>query len=431
MIGGSGRRDPERVVSTVRGGADLIVGEMACLTHTRRNATVRCAGPGVAYEVTRNILDMIQRTRAGRRVLDQFYLPRAVRDCLDRGGLFQDLTPEDRAAVLNEVRGEAELLRVDPGQEVVREGDAVGLDSAGQHRGDLYLVRIGSAEVFRSADGTPRVLARVTRNGYFGEIALLYPELEADAAAEPDPGRRRFKKGVLRRTPRNRRTATVRALDDVEVVRVRGEAFRRLLADRPELRDRLVARCWVQLEAQRAAPPPLLGAYLAQGFFQGQRMLALDLERCTRCDECTKACADAHGDGHSRLLREGPRFGRFLVATSCRSCHTPYCMNGCPVDAIHRGAASLEVRVDAHCIGCGLCATNCPYESIQLIPRDATPGAPRKAEVRERAVNCDLCQGLVPAGAEPFCVSSCPHDAAFRLDGEELYRRATGERAGA
>lgn len=406
-----------RVIAVVRGGEHLIAGEMACLTNTRRTATVRAKSAGEVYEVTRNMLTMLQRTRAGRTVLDQFYTPRAVRECLDTGKLFQQLSPEQRAAVMAEVIGDATLLRAEPGQVILSEGDAIGRDSAGQHRGDLYIIRLGSAEVFRSADGSPRVLAKLSRNEYFGEIALLSPELK--------------EQGILPATyPVNRRTATVRALDDVEVVQVRGDAIRRLLEKWPELKQPLIDQCRQSLEAQRRSSPALLGPYLAEGFYQGQQMLVIDLESCTRCDECTRACAEAHGDGHSRLLREGPRFGQFLVATSCRSCHKPYCMEGCPVDAIHRGATSLEVRIDSHCIGCGLCATNCPYESIQLTPRETKAReGPKIAAVAHHAVNCDLCQGLVRPGAEPFCVSACPHTSAFRWTGEKLYGEVTRREA--
>jgi Fe-S-cluster-containing hydrogenase component 2 len=99
-------------------------------------------------------------------------------------------------------------------------------------------------------------------------------------------------------------------------------------------------------------------------------------------------------------------------------------MDGCPVDAIHRGATSLEIRIDQHCIGCSLCANNCPYESIQMVSRDGDEEK-RIAAVARKAVNCDLCQGLVPPGAEPFCVSACPHEAAFRWDGAQLLTRVT------
>jgi len=60
-----------------------------------------------------------------------------------------------------------------------------------------------------------------------------------------------------------------------------------------------------------AAPRPAR-TELRHVFDQGSTMAAMmvrDLEQLHACDECTKACADASGDGHSRLLREGTRFG--------------------------------------------------------------------------------------------------------------------------
>ena len=50
----------------------------------------------------------------------------------------------------------------------------------------------------------------------------------------------------------------------------------------------------------------------------------------------------------SDVAREGLRFDKFLVATSCRSCHMPYCLEGCPVDAIHRKGTHLEVAIDKY-----------------------------------------------------------------------------------
>ena len=184
----------------------------------------------------------------------------------------------------------------------------------------------------------------------------------------------------------------------------------------------------------KAPPPAVLRDYVRQGLYQGQRLLVLDLKSCTRCDECTKACADSH-DGNARLLREGLRFGDFLVATSCRSCQKPYCMEGCPVDAIHRRGDHLEVVIENHCIGCGLCEKNCPYGAIHMTSRTGAPnpaalehvsGDPVKIAAR-RAVNCDLC-----GGNEPYCVQACPHEAAYRMAGpallnEVLHRLETHE----
>jgi Fe-S-cluster-containing hydrogenase component 2 len=97
-------------------------------------------------------------------------------------------------------------------------------------------------------------------------------------------------------------------------------------------------------------------------------------------------------------------------------------MEGCPVDAIHRHGNHLEVIIENHCIGCGLCERNCPYGAIHMVPR-ATPnpaasahpdGNPTMTAAR-RAVNCDLCNG-----EEPFCVQACPHEASHRMAGPDL-----------
>ena len=38
----------------------------------------------------------------------------------------------------------------------------------------------------------------------------------------------------------------------------------------------------------------------------------------------------------------------------------------------------------------------------------------------QKAVNCDLCHDLINPGDETFCVSACPHEAAFRWDAGQL-----------
>ena len=113
---------------------------------------------------------------------------------------------------------------------------------------------------------------------------------------------------------------------------------------------------------------------------EAQSLLVLDLEKCTRCDSCVRACADAH-DGVTRLIREGLRFENYLVATSCRQCRDPLCMVGCPVGSIRR-RQSLEVIIEDWCIGCGLCAKNCPYGNITLHPFEVTSKIPTRRETR-------------------------------------------------
>jgi Fe-S-cluster-containing hydrogenase component 2 len=152
-----------------------------------------------------------------------------------------------------------------------------------------------------------------------------------------------------------------------------------------------------------------------------QSLLILDLDRCTRCDQCVRACADAH-DGITRLIRDGLRFDRYLVATSCRHCRDPLCMVGCPVGAIRR-QNSLEVIIEDWCIGCGLCAKNCPEGPVQVREElkdiAAAQEKAKKARVVRKATSCNLCMDQ----AEPSCVYACPHDAAHRVNPNDFFTK--------
>jgi len=159
---------------------------------------------------------------------------------------------------------------------------------------------------------------------------------------------------------------------------------------------------------------------------EAQSLLILDLQNCTRCDACVNACADAH-DGITRLIRDGLRFDQYLVATSCRQCRDPLCMVGCPVGSIRR-RNSLEVIIEDWCIGCGLCAQNCPYGNINLHPFEVMVDDPeragrKKAAIKQKATSCDLCTHL----KEPSCVYACPHDAAHRVDPRTFFADMLGQ----
>ena len=80
------------------------------------------------------------------------------------------------------------------------------------------------------------------------------------------------------------------------------------------------------------------------------------------------------------------RFDKYLVATSCRQCRDPLCMVGCPVGSIRR-RNSLEIIIEDWCIGCGLCANNCPYGNLNMHAFEvqvADPAQPSRAESRGR-----------------------------------------------
>jgi Fe-S-cluster-containing hydrogenase component 2/CRP-like cAMP-binding protein len=174
-----------------------------------------------------------------------------------------------------------------------------------------------------------------------------------------------------------------REAEHVELVRISDRTCWQLLEAAPALREKmeqLIAarkqseqRIQVRIREDRAEG--LLSGRAAElGLIQGQKLMLIDLDRCTRCDECVQACVNTHEDGRTRLFLDGPRFGKYLVPTTCRACLDPVCMIGCPVGSIHRGD-NRQIVIEDWCIGCGLCATNCPYGSIQMHDVGIIPGS--------------------------------------------------------
>jgi Fe-S-cluster-containing dehydrogenase component/CRP-like cAMP-binding protein len=163
-----------------------------------------------------------------------------------------------------------------------------------------------------------------------------------------------------------------------------------------------------------------------QRFINGTKTMLIDLEKCTRCDDCVRACADTHG-GNPKFIRHGQTLGNWMVANACMQCVDPVCMIGCPTGAIHRTMEGGVVVInDLTCIGCGTCANACPYDNIRLVPIREKDGQqvldPTSREPILKATKCDLCSSL-PSG--PSCERACAHDALKRVDIQSLIQRAS------
>lgn len=417
-VGAATLADEQRIYKNAD---DVILGEMTCMNRYPRSATVVATEPCEVLEIRRNVLFMLQRNAVSRDILDRVYRERSLRGQLASLPIFDSLDDATRSAAAEFLTGKAELVSVDPGQVIFRQDDAAD---------DYYVTRLGFVKITQRYGRDERVLNYLGPGNGFGEIGLLSGSGDLFARAIDEEVRA----GV--------RTATCSALDHVELIRIRGEHFRELLQRFPELVDPLAEKAKQILLRDREARSRLQAVeadeFLDQGLYLAQSLLVLDLDRCTRCDECTKACADTH-DGVTRLVRDGLRFDKYLVASSCRSCMDPYCLVGCPVDAIHRNGDSLEIEIEDYCIGCGLCAENCPYGNINMhgFPKHEVDPASGKVRqvyeqrdgrklpvVQQRATTCDLCRSI---DGRPSCVYACPHEAAFRLSGEELLQMTTAQ----
>ena len=164
----------------------------------------------------------------------------------------------------------------------------------------------------------------------------------------------------------------------------------------------------------------LLEFLVEKRFINGTASMVIDLDRCTRCDDCVRACAAAH-DNNPRFLRSGPTHGHHMVAHACMHCLDPVCMIECPTGAIHRDpGAGLVVINDATCIGCTACAKNCPYEAIRMVEIRDYDGnliiGQNTNKPIAKATKCDLC---IDQLGGPACQRACPHDALVRVDMRE------------
>ena len=171
---------------------------------------------------------------------------------------------------------------------------------------------------------------------------------------------------------------------------------------------------------QVAAKSPIgsdMMEFLTQNrLFNGTEAMLINLDRCTRCDDCVRACASTH-DNNPRFLRNGPVHENVMVAQACMHCTDPVCMIGCPTGAIHRDSFGGQVVVNpSTCIGCTACANNCPYSNIRMVEARDEDGeilTSNDAKPILKATKCDLC---VDQKGGPACVRACPHDALERLD---------------
>jgi Fe-S-cluster-containing dehydrogenase component len=213
-------------------------------------------------------------------------------------------------------------------------------------------------------------------------------------------------------------------------------------------------------EEQLLAPAPDRRVVLAAsreistGVIDGTNLLVMDMDKCVRCGNCSMACHQVHG--RSRLLRSGIHIERvknyggvtseqILVPSVCMHCQDPECLTGCPTGAIGRfenGQIDIDPKT---CIGCGDCATQCPYNAISMVPKKEQPPpgwllravnflkpTPQKlpARVNEiknlEAVKCNLCEGtpLNPEGRTRqaySCEENCPTGALVRVNPREYF----------
>lgn len=402
-------------------------GEMSVLAGVPRNATIKARPdkPAQVLEIHRPALRLLRKLPKFGENLDNTYRTHGRDASLESLRLTGGLTPE----MTSELRGYS-LFRVFAKNHV--------LFRANERVNRVYIIKEGWARRTLSVSG--KEIEDFVGHGYcFG--------LEGAVKESSWP-------------------YTVTLMGRTEVI----EIFTSKLRERRELRDALV-------NVLGGHVPPALGAFvnykpavhdamlaaqerlIETGLVDGTNLLVMDMDLCVRCGNCSLACHKIHGQ--SRLMRKGvhvtrleaPRASAVQSALSpevCMHCADPECLTGCPTGAIGRfdlGQVDIDPKT---CIGCGDCATQCPYNAISLVPRRPKAPAPGAVSFKSKlqeflrikpdpipppvdttedlvAIKCNLCSdrtSMNPPGAKTraySCEENCPTGALARVRPREYF----------
>ena len=388
-------------------------GEIAALSRMPRTATIFAASEEAELLEIRwqGLRDLMKYDEALRKHINRIYRERALASYLRATPLFRHLTKEQLDEVAHQVEfatygdydwsGDYKRLAQSGGVRPEREPV---IAHENDYPNGVVLVRAGFARVsqkFASGERTLNYLGAGQTFG-FGEIAHNFRNPNEPATVQH----------------------TLRAIGYAHVLVVPTRVMEELVLPTLPQKD------WPALRSEAEAPPPTASRKQVGGdvmefltenrFFNGTAAMVIDLDRCTRCDDCVRACASTH-DNNPRFLRHGPASGRLMIANACMHCADPVCMIGCPTGAIHRESFAGQVVINpVTCIGCKACFNNCPYDAIRMVDIRDESGAFMLGEDLKpisKATKCDLC---VENHGGPACVRGCPHGALTRMNLNDL-----------
>ncbi len=412
-----------------------LFGEMAAVTRTPREFTAAAETKCLVLEIRWQGLKLLKQDPAFRNLLDERYSSQVLAQHLRETKLFRFIPDEHLAEVVAATRLEQfgnlewyakyrEQAQQPASQRIAREPL---IAEEGSYATSLWIIRGGFARLSRRQGAGHRTLAYLGKGQMYGLRELAHNGQQR-ATATPLPYQE-----------------SLRAIGYVDALCIPKQAVQEHIlpfirtADlpRPITAPRYqygqpVVDATLEL-GEHSLETGLLEFLVDQRLMNGRQTMVIDTERCTRCDDCVRACASTHA-GTPVFVRQGPQYGPWMFTQACMHCEDPVCMIGCPTGAIHRDLETGLVKInEASCIGCKSCAESCPYDTIRMVHSSDEHGRARIDESTKlpilQASKCDLC---ADAGGRPACQSACPHDALVRIDMSDLQHlsRHFGRKAG-
>jgi Fe-S-cluster-containing dehydrogenase component/CRP-like cAMP-binding protein len=387
-------------------------GEIAALSRMPRSASVFANNDCEVLEIRwQGLRDLMKNDPALRAHIDKIYRERALVSALRQIPIFRGLSDKTLEAVKAvaqfDVYGDydwsGDYKRLVQSEEKRKQEPAVALE--GDYPNGVVFIKAGFGRVSQKYGNGERTLNYIGAGQVYGlqEIAHNW------------------------RKPNDRVSLqyTLRVMGYTHVIVIPTDAMEKLVL--PEAAPGSLPPLVTPVEeVEPMAAPPVNAAqkigdemleFLTENrFLNGTATMMINLDRCTRCDDCVRACAAAH-DNNPRFLRHGPSRGKIMVANACMHCADPVCMIGCPTGAIHRYELGGQVVINpATCVGCKACFNHCPYDAIRMVESRDENGdllLDKESKPIPRATKCDLC---VEQMTGPACQAACPHGALARIN---------------
>ena len=389
-------------------------GEIAALSRMARTSTIFAdSNDAELLEIRwQGLRDLMKFDDALRTHINKIYRERALASYLRATPLFKNLSKEQLDKVAEAVEfstygdydWSGEYKRLAQSGSVRPEKEPVIVDE-GDYPNGIVLLRAGFARVSQKFGGGERTLNYIGAGQIFGLNEIAHNWRNKDAAVN-------FQ-------------FSLRAIGYTHLLTVPTRVMEEIVL--PSLPKNELPQPVEKFEDDLDSAPPEIATrekvgaeileFLTENrFFNGTATMVIDLDRCTRCDDCVRACASTH-DNNPRFLRHGPSAGRLMIANACMHCADPVCMIGCPTGAIHRESFAGQVVINpATCIGCKSCFTNCPYDAIRMVEARDERGellVDQEMKPIAKATKCDLC---VENHGGPACERACPHGALTRMN---------------